>query len=164
VTETSCEIRCAYVEALLTWMHFELRKSNLRAIQESRRSSKAKKEELSHKESLARRAVSNASQRELSHGPRSTFLPLIHLAIYDNALQFSQSEGDILLLHLLLNNLIAKLGVNALQHGLPMILRLQEDLPEFQDIVSKIHVASLICGQQVYISTLTLLKPDVRSH
>lgn len=147
LTETNWETRAAYVEVLLTWMHFELNKSNLRAPPEShRRSSKAEKRELQQKESLARRAVSNASHRELSHGPQSKFLPLIHLAIYDNAHQYSQSESDILLLHLLLSNLIAKLGVNALQHGLPMIMRLQDDLSDLDDAVSKIHVASLVHG------------------
>src|SRR5581483_4552677 len=132
-------VRLSYVEVLLVWMKYELKKSSLRIIEPStqRRGSKKekdKKESAAKEGSLAKRAVSNASQRDKSP-PRSkaTFLPLLHLAVYDNAHQWGASDNDILLLHLLLSTLVEKLGVNIAQHGLPMICRLQEDLTDLED-------------------------------
>ncbi|KAF2668417.1 hypothetical protein BT63DRAFT_471563 [Microthyrium microscopicum] len=149
--ESCWEVRVAYVDVLLTWMQHELKKGDLRVKEDTTRrpiSVKPERKDMSQKEAnLARRAVSNASQREMSpHRSKSTFLPLIHLAIYDNAHQFAPSERDILLLHLLLTNMVARLGVNGLQHGLPMIRRLQEDISDFDDVESQIHIASLVHG------------------
>src|SRR5262249_39587936 len=58
--------------------------------------------------------------------PKSTFFQLLHLAIYDNVIESPESGADIMLLHLLLTNLIERLGVNAVRPGLPMIFKLQE--------------------------------------
>jgi hypothetical protein len=71
---------------------------------------------------------------------------LLHLAIYDNALQFVNSEADIVLLHLLLSKLVDKLGVNAVKEGLPMIFRLQEDILEAETPLAKIRIGSLCHG------------------
>jgi hypothetical protein len=141
--------RVAYVEALLVWMRFELKKSDLRVPQEKTHKKKngIEKKEISNKDSLARRAVSNASHRD--HSPKRnqhTFLQLLHLAIYESAHQHAESECDILLLHLLLTQLVAKLGVNSVQHGLPMIMRLQEDIPNIESHVAKINIGSLVHG------------------
>jgi protein EFR3 len=145
-------VRLAYVDVLLIWMKRELKKSNLRVVEPAtqRRGSKRekdKKDSVAKEGSLAKRAVSNASQRDKSpHRSKTTFLPMLHLAVYDNAHQWGASDNDILLLHLLLSTLIEKLGVNSAQHGLPMICRLQEDLNEFEDASSKINVGSLAHG------------------
>lgn len=139
--------RAAYVDALLQWMKLELKKHDLSVPEEEQKKKKGDKKESGGKDNLARRAVSNASQRDRSPKRKSnTFLQLLHLAIYENAHQHAESEADITLLHLLLTTLIQRLGVNAVQHGLPMILRLQEDIPSFESPVAKIYVASLVHG------------------
>jgi hypothetical protein len=141
--------RVAYVEALLVWMKFELKKPDLRVPQEKnhRKKSGADRKENGNKDSLARRAVSNASHRDISpKRGQHTFLQLLHLAIYESALQHAESECDILLLHLLLTRLIAKLGVNSVQHGLPMILRLQEDIQNIESAMAKVNIGSLVHG------------------
>jgi hypothetical protein len=95
---------------------------------------------------VAKRAVSNASHREKAPKPsRTTFLQLLHLAVYENALQYINSEADVVLLHLLLAVLIEKLGVNAVRSGLPMIFRLQEDIQEVETI-AKVRMGSLCHG------------------
>jgi protein EFR3 len=142
------DVRISYVDILLIWMRTELKRSDLRVPGEPKRqSSTRERKDTVGRDSLAKRAVSNASQRDKSP-PRSTstILPLLHLAIYDNAHRFSDSKKDILLLHLLLCNLISSLGVNSIQHGLPMISRLQDDIVDTEDLPSKINLASLVYG------------------
>src|SRR6202012_1561441 len=128
--DESWGVRLAYVDVLLVWMKYELKKASLRVLEpaphrKSSKKEKDKKEAAAKEPNLAKRAVSNASQRDRSP-PRnkSTFLPMLHVAIYDNSHQWGASDNDILLLHLLLSSLIEKLGVNSAQHGLPMICRL----------------------------------------
>lgn len=141
------EGRAAYVEALLIWMKYELKKKDLRADEEKKHSKPEKKENGTKGESLARRAVSNASQRDKSPmRKKNTFLQLLHLAIYENAHQYAESPCDILLLHLLLSQLVQKLGVNALQQGLPMIMRLQDDILSMESSVARINAGSLVHG------------------
>jgi protein EFR3 len=144
-------VRLAYVDVLLVWMNYELKKSSLRVLEPAKRKGskkeKDKKDSATKEPSLARRAVSNASHREKSPPRlRTSFMPLLHLAIHDNVIQYATSENDILLLHLLLYTLVAKLGVNSAQFGLPMIRHLQGDLNETEDPISKIHIGSLIQG------------------
>lgn len=139
--------RVAYVDALLQWMKLELKKHDLSVPEDEPKKKKGDKRENGNKDTLARRAVSNASQRDISpKRKRNTFLQLLHLAIYENAHQYAESEADINLLHLLLTTLIQRLGVNAVQHGLPMIIRLQEDIPGIESPLAKINVASLVHG------------------
>lgn len=99
---------------------------------------------------MTRRAASNASHRDRNSQPaKSTFLQLLHLAIYDNAIEAPESETDLLLLHLLLFSLVEKLGVNAIKTGLPMIMRLQEDI-NVDDLIStpiaKLNIGTLVHG------------------
>lgn len=144
-------VRRAYVDALLTWLRLEMSTDDLRVLEDRRTFSKktAKKEVLMDSESV-KRATSSASQREkLSNPPRSTFLQLLHLAIYDNAIESPESESEISLLHLLLTTSIEKLGVNAVKYGLPMIFRLQEDINNDLIIatpLAKVNVGSLVHG------------------
>ncbi|KAI9812124.1 MAG: plasma membrane localization protein [Pycnora praestabilis] len=141
-------VRKAYVDALLTWLRLEMSKSDLLVVEDypkpTKMISRVENEEMSGS-SLARRAVSNASQREKALRPaKSTFLQLLHLAIYENAIHHAESESDILLLHLLATNLIEKLGVNAVKNGLPMMFRLQEDIQVVENPSAKIRLGSLV--------------------
>jgi hypothetical protein len=135
-------VRKAYVDALITWLNMEKTKQDLRIVDNYRR-----KDSDHDKGGLAKRAVSSASQREKSPRPGThSFLPLLHLAVYENALQFVDSEADYLLLHLLLTTLVERLGVNAARSGLPMIVRLQEDIATVEQPAAKVRVGSLVHG------------------
>ncbi len=139
-------VRKAYVDALLTWLDREVTRSDLRVFEEKPKGlTKTNRDESAT--NLSKRAASNASQREkLPKPPRTTFLQLLHLAVYENALQYVDSEPDILLLHLLLATLVNHLGVNAVKNGLPMIFRLQEDILEAPTPIAKIRIGSLCHG------------------
>ncbi|KAJ4289661.1 plasma membrane localization protein [Kalmusia sp. IMI 367209] len=136
------QVRKSYVDALVTWLTLEKKRADLKFVDDYRR-----KEKENDKNVLARRAVSNASQREKSpRRGKNTFLALLHLAVYENALQYVDSEADLLLLHLLLTTLVNKLGVNAIRTGLPMILRLQEDIQTVENPGAKVRIGSLVHG------------------
>ncbi|KAF2741684.1 hypothetical protein M011DRAFT_414023 [Sporormia fimetaria CBS 119925] len=138
--DPSGDVRKAYVDALITWLQQEMVKDDLKVVESSDRARDARGD-------LARRAVSNASNREKSAKPaKHTFLALLHLAVYEGALQHSNSEPDFLLLHLLLTTLVNKLGVNAARSGLPMIWRLQEDIQTLDDPGAKVMIGSLVHG------------------
>jgi hypothetical protein len=139
-------IRKAYADALLTWLDREMTKADLRALEEKPKGlTKTNRDDSTT--SLSKRAVSNASHREkTTRTPRATFLPLLHLAVYENAVQYVDSEADIALLHLLLASLTHSLGVNAVKSGLPMIFRLQEDILEAETPLAKIRMGSLCHG------------------
>jgi len=141
-------VRKAYTDALLSWLELEMTRSDLK-IHEEREKPKGlvKSSRDESGTNLAKRAVSNSSQKEKIYKPwRSNFLELLHLAIYENALQHVESEADILLLHLLLSTLVQKLGVNAVKHGLPMVFRIQEDILEAETPSAKIRLGSLCHG------------------
>ena len=141
--DPSGQVRKSYVDALVTWLTLEKTKEDLIYVDEYYRT----KENQSDKGALARRAVSNASQRDKSpRRVKNTFLALLHLAVYENALQYVDSESDLLLIHLLLTTLINKLGVNAIRTGLPMILRLQEDISTIENPGAKVRLGSLVHG------------------
>lgn len=145
-------VRKAYVEAICTWLDTEKTKSDLKAATEkSKAPSKIRRDDSGT--NLNKRAVSNASQRDKSSKPaKSTFIKLLHLAIYDNALQYTGNEADIVLLYALLSKLVDKMGVNAIKDGLPMICRLQDDIPEIKDSDRQIRVASLCHGYLLVLS------------
>jgi protein EFR3 len=150
------DVRYAYVDALLTWLKLETNKTDLHLPKDGPRKPKPAKKPGAENEEVkpTKRAVSGASRRE-NKPTKSTFLQLLHLAIYDNALDTPETDSDILLLHLLLTNLIERLGVNAVRPGLPMIFRLQEVVlnNESEDAAkAKVNVASLVHG---YLWALT---------
>ena len=142
-------VRRAYVDALLTWLKLETNKNDLHLPKERTSKLNSKKRVPANGEDrLSRRAVSNASRRDIKPA-KSTFLQLLHLAVYENALESPENAPDILLLHLLLSTLIERLGVNAIRQGLPMVARLQEDFA-FDDKLdapaAKVNIASLVHG------------------
>ncbi|KAF2455937.1 hypothetical protein BDY21DRAFT_323775 [Lineolata rhizophorae] len=157
--DPSWDVRKAYVDALLYWLNRELKKSDLRIPEAATDGSgDEKKESGKTGGALTKHAISNASSvRNRSpkrrRRSRSVYLQLLHLAIYENAHQFASSESDILLLHLLLHALIFKLGVNSIRSGLPMIMRLQEDIQTVDDPNEKVNIGSLVHG---YLWTLSL--------
>ncbi|GKU01991.1 hypothetical protein FLAG1_04199 [Fusarium langsethiae] len=141
-------VRKAYTEAVVTWLDRETSFASEIAVEEklprSRSSVKMSKEASS---GINRRAVSNASHRERGSKPRpSQFLALLHLVIYDNALQYVDYENDLVMLHILLTRLVLQLGVNAARYGLPMIYRLQEDVQEIETPLHKVRIAALCHG------------------
>ena len=154
-------VRRAYVDALLTWLELEMNSKDLMVFEDKRRLLRSASRNDIHSlksGSMTKRAVSNATARDTikpENTSRSTFLQLLHLAIYDNAIDCPESESDLLLLHLLLCKLIDKLGVNAVKTGLPMILRLQEDINVDLMIptpIGKMNVGCLVHG---YLWALT---------
>ncbi|EKG17416.1 hypothetical protein MPH_05347 [Macrophomina phaseolina MS6] len=151
--DPAARVRRAYADSLLTWLELELKKTDLKAVPESFQS-KADKKDRRDGDSLVRRAVSNASPgpggRDKSpRRCRTTFLQLLHLAVYENAHQFARASGpeadqEFLLMHLLLARLVDKLGVNATCTGLPMVFRLQDDVPTVEGAAAKIRIGSLV--------------------
>jgi hypothetical protein len=138
-------VRKAYADAVVTWLDRETTKADRKARDETSRPI-LKNRELPAA-TLARRVVSSASTREKPvKAPPSHFLQLLHLAIYDNAIQFIDYETDIVLLHVLLAKLVNKLGVNAVRYGLPMVFRLQEDIQDAETPIQKVRLGSLVHG------------------
>ncbi|KAI9849420.1 MAG: plasma membrane localization protein [Sclerophora amabilis] len=142
-------VRKAYVDALLIWLKYEMSNHDVRDLDDSLHTSRAAQrfdvDDLSGA-NLARRAVSSASTREKQKPAKSTFLQLLHLAIFENATQYAESESDILLLHLLLTSLVQKLSINAVKSGLPMVVRLQEEIQDVGSPIAKVHIGSLVHG------------------
>lgn len=137
------EVRRAYVDALLTWLDRETNKGDLIARDDIHL--RAKTDPSSPVD--IRRARSAASYREKpSRRPKSLFVHHLHIAIYDNALQYLDFDSDIVLLHALLTKLVMRLGVNAVRFGLPMIFRLQEDIQEAETPQQKVRLGSLCHG------------------
>ena len=146
-------VRRAYVDALLAWLKLEVGKADSRVQEEKKSSPKGEHRNIANSEraaSVTRRAVSNASQRHRSSRfKKSNFLQLLHLAIYDDVLESPESDSEILLLHLLVVKLTEKLGVHAVRAGLPMILRLQEDInldSVVQGPIAKLNIGSMVHG------------------
>lgn len=146
-------VRRAYVDALLTWLGLELGKKDLLVMEDKRkifRPSTKKYDEGGGLGHLTRRTGTMISHRERSiKSPSSTFLQLLHLAIYENAIDSSDSEADLLLLHLLMVNLVNKLGVNAAKSGIPMVVKLQEDVKIgqiFSTFSGRVNIGSFVYG------------------
>lgn len=142
-------VRKAYVEALLTWLRLEVDKNGLDLVEDQRSPRQRKKDPDTNGSpvAVARRAMSNASSRSKAQThTRSFFLQLLHLAAYESALQYADSEPDILLLHLLLVNLVQKLGINAVRTGLPMVFRLQEDVNNTHNAAARVALGSITHG------------------
>jgi hypothetical protein len=149
-------LRHAYADAFLSWLQLETTKNDLKVKDTSRK--------ISRSLSLKREAAENSAKRHVSTstGPAekpskvaSNFLQLLHLALYDNAIESPRVESDILLIYLILVNLIEYLGVNAARFGVPMILKLQDDLATNEALRSpdaQINVSSLIYG---YLAALS---------
>jgi len=146
--DSDARVRQAYVDALLTWLSLEVDKTKLRLIDDHVRVSRGSRETGINGGSTTQRAVSNAShtsRRQMQ--ARSTFLEPLHLAAYESILQYAgHSEIDVLVIHLLLATTVQKLGANSIRHGLPMVLRLQEDIESMSGLPAKVMASSLVYG------------------
>lgn len=144
--DTDGLVRKAYTDALITWLDRETTRTDALAEDESLEAASAAARN-NREFSASRRAVSGASIREKHHRiRRSHFLSLLHLAIYDNALQFVDYDSDMVLLHTLLAKLVDRLGVNAVRSGLPMVYRLQEEVQEVDEPIHKVRISALCHG------------------
>lgn len=142
------EVRKAYVDALHTWLSSETTRADFKVQDDSlpqRPPLKSNRDAAAA--AFARRAASSASNHDkTARTSRSRFLQLLHIAIYDNALQFVDYDNDYVLLHALLVKLVSRLGVNSVRCGLPMIYRLQEDIQEAETPTQKVRLGSLVHG------------------
>ena len=143
------DVRVAYVDALVMWLRLETNKADLLLPQSGPRKPRSNKRD-GHANgdlSIAKRAASNASKKG-DKQTKSTFLQLLHLAIFDEAVEKAEHEPTILLLFFLLWLLIERLGVNAVRTGLPMMLNLQGTVLNGNDHspTAKARIASLVHG------------------
>lgn len=145
--DPSPSVRRAYVDALCTWLTLETRKSDAKIPEPAQQFTKRARS-ADPNGTLARRALSNASNKNRqSKKVRNTFLQLLNLAVYENALHYAaDSESDMLLLHLLNVTLLQSLGINAVQGSMPMIFALQEEIPNVALPLAKIRLGSLVHG------------------
>lgn len=143
------QVRVAYVDAVVTWLRLETNKGDLLLPTDGSRKPRSSKRDahVNRETSIAKRAVSNAS-RKGEKQPKSTYLQLLHLAIYDDAIERADNESSVLLLYLLLWTLVERLGVNAIRTGLPMMLNLQGAVLNASDHppVAKTRIANLVHG------------------
>lgn len=141
-------VRHAYADAFLSWLQLETTKSDLRVKDTpSRKLSRS----MSLSEKSAKRHVSTSTTpvEKMPTVASSSFLQWLHLALYDNAIESPTVESDILLIHLILVNLVEYLGVNAVRFGVPMILRLQDDLATNESLrapAAQVNLGSLVYG------------------
>lgn len=153
--DSSDSVRKTYVDALCTWLDLETVKSDCQ-LEDKTTTPKSRKE--NGNGDMARRAVSNASARNrASKRGRSTFLQLLHLAIYEEALERADApdaDSEFMTLHLLLASLSERLGINAVRTGLPMVFRLQEDIQLVSSAQAKIRLGSLVHG---YLQNVTAI-------
>ncbi|KAK5108710.1 hypothetical protein LTR62_007857 [Meristemomyces frigidus] len=163
--DPSMRVREAYVDALITWLELETTKSDLcfgmPKTTDGRMSTMDKQVIGQHaiaatKSTLARRAASNASatknrnrnalEDNTSSSPQ-TFLQLLHLANYENAIQFApNSDKDMIMINQLMGSLVKRLGMNAITSGLPMMFALQEDIARIESPIGKVRIGTLVHG------------------
>lgn len=139
------EVRKAYADALITWLDRETTRADLIARDELQKLPKTAGKD-GHTSSFTRRAANPSTREKPAKVPKSYFLQLLHLSIYDNALQFVDYESDIAMCHVLLTKLVDRLGVNATRYGIPMVFRLQEDIQEAETPLAKVRLGALCHG------------------
>ena len=146
------DVYYAYCDALLSWLRLETDEEDLKFKEPPKKTTSAPKRELPD---IAEKPVQRAASTSVNHRARavhvaqSNFLRLLHLAVYEHALEQSSDESEMLLLHLLLTNMVERLGVNAVRFGLPMILKLQSDITASDNshsATAKVNLGSLVFG------------------
>lgn len=144
------EVYYTYADALLCWLRLETNETDLRAIEPIGKPANPMAKQLPEIAERSGKGGSNSGNHRAKavQVAQSNFLRLLHLTIYENALERSSEESETLLLHLLLTNLIDRLGVNAVRYGLPMILKLQSDVSaaSLHSAASKVNIGSLVFG------------------
>lgn len=145
------DVRFAYADAFLSYLKLETSKHDLRLKDEHEKRSMPKREPQENGEVTGKRAASSTvgPGEKAALVSQSNFLRLLHLTIYDHALECATDESEISLLHLLLASLIENLGVNAVRFGLPMTLKLQDDMNTVgahHQLATKVNIGSLSYG------------------
>lgn len=140
-------VRNAYADAFVYWLQLETTKIDLKVPDQNSKLSRAqsKRGHDEHKR-VAPSAPVDKAQNYIS----SVFLQLLHLALYETAIEYADVQEDILVVYLILVKLIEHLGVNAVRYGLPMVLKLQGEL--FNSVASQINIGSLVYG---YLTALS---------
>lgn len=142
-------VRKGYVDALLTWLQYEVGKGDVRAWEEKDigpKSSKRAERIYSSSMALAQHLSPKHSYRNLIKPPKPRFMTLLHLALYDTAIERVDSESDVQLVHVLLASLVEKLGVTAVKCGLPMVFRMQEEMQQVENTIAKVRLGSIVHG------------------
>lgn len=155
--DSSSQVRWAYADAFIYWLMSETTPTNLKVREpvHVRRHSRSQSRKETDEVTRQRISISQAQVDKASKAAANNFISLLHLAIYDNSIDFATTHSEILLMHLLLSSLIQRLGINAVQFGLPMVLKLQEGLSTSQlldSVTAQINVSSLVYG---YLSELS---------
>ncbi|KAB8259087.1 protein efr3 [Aspergillus pseudonomiae] len=152
LSEPDRDVRYAYVDAFLTWLNLETSTDDLKVKERTGRpASQPVKTDLSDTtERPGKRTASmSGNQREkVILIAQSNFLRLLHLTIFDLATDHPTSVSEIMLLHLLLVSLVKHLGVNAVRFGLPMVLKLQDNMTtaDGQPFPTLVNIGSLVYG------------------
>ncbi|CAG8186876.1 unnamed protein product [Penicillium salamii] len=158
VRDADHDVRYAYTDAFLMWLNFETNKNDLKAqidVPKYIKTSSKRDSEQGDKPNWRNTSAPGNQRESVALAAQSNFLRLIHLSIYDSALESSTNEAEVLLLHLLLTSLVENLGVNAAQFGLPMVLKLQDDLftsIELSSFAGRVNIGSLIHGYLLALS------------
>ncbi|KAJ5161297.1 hypothetical protein N7492_006689 [Penicillium capsulatum] len=148
------EVRFAYADAFLSWLDLETNKDDLKARVDTPKYIKTASKRESDPNRRSTSAPGNQTQI-VALAAQSTFLRLLHLSIYDAAIDAAAVTSDVLLLHLVLASLVENLGVNAVQFGLPMVLKLQDDLftsVDFGTATGRVNIGSLVHGYLLAIT------------
>ncbi|KAF3404683.1 hypothetical protein DPV78_002344 [Talaromyces pinophilus] len=140
-------VRNAYADAFASWLQLETTKTDLKVPDSSSRLSRAQSKRESHgyKRNASTAAVDKAHTRS-----SFVFLQLLHLSLYETAVEYADNQEDILVTYILLVQMVDKLGVNAVRFGLPMVLKLQSET--LTTATSQINIGSLVYG---YLTALT---------
>ncbi|KAF5865356.1 plasma membrane localization protein [Aspergillus alliaceus] len=152
LSEPDRDVRYAYVDAFLTWLNLETTTDDLKVKERTGRpASQPGKNDLSdftEKPGKRTTGLSGNQRERVIIIAQSNFLRLLHMTIYDLALDRPTSASEVMLLHLLLVSLIKHLGVNAVRFGLPMVLKLQDSMAttDFQSFPALVNIGSLVHG------------------
>jgi len=135
-------VRKSYADAFATYLKFEVD----RTITSSSPASPKKVHTGSLRITILDTNHGKQRTQQVLNKGSSNFLALLHVAIYESALQFAPDAVDVLGLHLVLTRLVQKLNINAVVSGLPMIYRLQADVAAIKNREPQVALSSLIAG------------------
>lgn len=134
-------VRIAYADAFNSWLELETTRSDLRVPDSSLRLSRVQSK---REHDMPKRTASLGPADKVQNHVSSVFLQLLHLALYETAVEYAEIKEDVLVVFLLLVNLVDHLGVNAVRFGLPMVLNLQGEA--FDSATSQINIGSVVYG------------------
>ena len=149
------DVRKAYVDALLTWLRCEVRKRDLQTWEERITTTKPAtrlKREIISGNMHALHGTPTLSQRHSLKPAQPRYLTFLHLVMYEVVMEPVESESDVELVFLLLTSLVDGLGVTAAKIGIPMVFRLQEEIPGVESPLAKVRLGSIVHGYLWHLS------------